>query len=95
MQLAENRRLSVGVSVHAPLSVHPERSAAKSKGENKSSLPFDKLRASGACGRERLPASVGVKRSSFDSYLATAVFGHAHAYAHDEKATSTSTWQAA
>ena len=50
MQLAENRRLSVGVSVHAPLSVHPERSAAKSKGENKSSLPFDRLRASGRRG---------------------------------------------
>ncbi len=41
------------LSVHGPLSVHPERSEAKSKGENKSSVPFDKLRASGAWRRGR------------------------------------------
>ncbi len=48
------------VSVHALLSVHPERSAAESKGENKSSLPFDKLRASGAWERGRLQSKVVV-----------------------------------
>ncbi len=60
------------VRVHAsPLSGHPERSAAKSKGENNRSLPFDKLRASGECGRQRLPSMKLRSKFAIATALAT------------------------